>query len=767
MYDDPTKTRKVERMELMSEATYNTSTNSRGDTCCNKTKRALLPSSCKEGVLCIATFNLFILVFVLAILLNTSSGAARPELCESAACVQLAATLVSNMNRTVDPCEDFYEYTCGNWGQRNPIPDDRSRYSTFTQLYEQNEMVLRQILDAKASEMTTETRAFTAQQKAVLFFKSCINVEAIEAAGSSPLDHLMSVVTWKPENGLSQPLGTSQDRLKLAEVMSILWNNEINPFIYATAGVDDKNSTRNVMFVGQSGLSLPDRSYYIGKDATKDTVLLALQKYMVDLMTLYEPAAASAAKDRALAIITFEQQLATSMASPTVLRDPSKAYNVMAVTDLETMQAFGWTNFFKKLCDDDCDVPSTVVASSLDYLHGFDAALRQTESGIIIDYLRLRVLESLAHHLTADYQTAQLSFSKTVYGVETQPTRWKLCTGRTDSAVGFALGQLYVEETFGGASRDIALDMIKDIRSTFESRLNDLDWMDAATQAKAKAKAEAVAHKIGYPADLSTSAQLDLYYGPLANIVGDTYFQNILNARTFRARKNAKKLNRPVDRTTWSMTPPTENAYYSPSYNEIVFPAGILQPPFFHQDYLHASNYGGIGVVIGHELTHGFDDQGSLYDKDGNLAPWWPSDVLEQFKLRTTCMADQYADYKLANGEHVNGNLTLGENIADNGGLVQGFNAYRSWVKKNGQGEENRLPGLSELTANQLFFVSFATVWCGDARLGEAHRLLVTDPHSPGKFRVLGTLQNSKDFVREFGCKVGSRMNPKKKCTVW
>ena len=787
----------VERMELMSSDEYSSTSTHNNSRCKNRLAAAIIPSSCKEGVLTVACVNLFILVFVLSALLNVSKTNGDTEICQSPSCVQLAATLVSNMNKSVDPCDDFYEYTCGGWIQHNPIPDDKARYSTFSQLYEQNENVLRRILDQAASNILTTKNvlATSAKEKAIYVYKSCMDVEAIESEGSKPLAPVMAVLTnWRPTNGLSQPLDNGPDRIKLAQVMANLWDLGVEPFLSSGVGADDKNSTRNVMFVSQGGLSLPSRSYYVGKKIDEDKSLLALQELIVGMLGVYEdsPAAAAAHQQRARAIVSLEQRLATSMATPTELRNPLHSYNVLDLSSGgvapwgNDQTRFNWLVFLQELCKDDCIPPTEIVASSPSYLmKGMDATLRDTESGIILDYLKWRVLSSFSKHLDARYQVIQLKFSKEIYGVDVEPARWKLCVSRTDSAVGFALGELYVQASFGGSSRDIALEMIGDIRDVFEKRLEKLTWMDATTRERAKEKAEAVSIKIGYPKELQTSEELNTHYLRLEEIGTTTYFHNMLAARKYGARRNIEKLNQQVDRTSWSMTPPTVNAYYSPSYNEIVFPAGILQPPFFEQGYLHASNYGGIGVVIGHELTHGFDDQGSQYDKNGNLKPWWAKEVEKNFQKKTECIAEQYSEYvveeRLGVGErksgeggeaseaseHVNGNLTLGENIADNGGLVQAFGAYRAWVERNGMGEERRLPGLAELTANQLFFLSFATVWCGDAKPGEAHRLLVTDPHSPGKYRVIGTLSNSEDFAREFGCKVGTRMNPKEKCAVW
>jgi predicted metalloendopeptidase len=486
-HDDPeaANTSHIEHMELIQSSTQH----QQQRPCLKHCKQAIFPSSCKEAILTLSCASLFIVILVLSILLHLSTTTTT-ALCETPACVHLANTLLSNMDQSVDPCDDFYEYTCGNWNKQNPIPDDRSRYSTFTQLYEQNEKILRRILDSKATTTkatptkatptTAPTPTPTATDKAVHFYTSCMDEATIETLGAGPIDDLIAQTHWTPTNGLSQPFdataaGEGSDRMKLSQAMSVLWQHNINPFVDAGVGADDKHSTQNMLFVGQSGLSLPDRSYYMEddgnkKDATQDQNMLALQQYMVDLLVLYEKNGDTASvQQRALALVLFEQRLAEQMVSKTILRDPQLAYNVVNVqNDLDAHQTMHWTTFLNLICNtggqQQCKVPTTVIASSVDYLQGMDTVLRSTESGIVLDYLKWNVLQSLSHHLSLPYQDIRFAFSKQVYGVKSQPARWKTCVSRTNSAVGFALGQLYVEETFGGDSRATALEMIGDIR---------------------------------------------------------------------------------------------------------------------------------------------------------------------------------------------------------------------------------------------------------------------------------------------------------------
>ena len=754
--------------------------------CLIKTFReACVPKNCKEGALTLAVVNLFILAVALAVFADNGTTINDSDLCQSEACLTLAAELTQNMNNSVDPCDDFYEYACGAWNDRNPIPDDKARYSSFAKLTDQNQMILRRILDraaetSSASNSSKSSPVETAVGKAVAFYSSCINLELIEAAGIRPIENIISKIQFVPTGGLDAPIDLPEDRERLSDSVAELHALSIYPFFYTLSQPDNKNSSQNVLSVSQSGLTLPSREYYVNRDPLKDKTLLALSEHIATMFAIYanngaplsSATAISRYTSRAKSVMLFEAEIAQFMLSREALKDPVKTYNVLDVaTDLDMEQIFEWNIFLKKLfgAAGVSPLPRNVVASSPDYLSSLDQVIRSTRAQTLLDYLKWRALDVLSIHLTDAFVQEDFAFQKEIYGVETQRPQWKKCVSRTDRSVGFALGSLYVKESFVGASQDTALEMIRNLKAEFISRLDSTTWMDDSTRDKAKVKADAMAHKIGYPRKLATEAELDNWYADLTPISADQYAENVLSKMAFSVSRNLRKLWLPVNRWEWEMTPSTVNAYYNPSQNEIVFPAGILQPPFFEQNYPKASNFGGIGVVIGHELTHGFDDTGAQYDEDGNLHKWWSDEITSAFKDKTKCIKNQYSEYIL-NGEQLNGELTLGENIADNGGLVQAFGAYRAWVKRtlgNGK-EEKRLPGpLAALSPNQLFFLSFANVWCGDARPEEAHRLLLTDPHSPGKYRVLGTLSNSKDFAQAFQCKAGSRMNPAAKCEVW
>jgi len=392
--------------------------------------------------------------------------------------------------------------------------------------------------------------------------------------------------------------------------------------------------------------------------------------------------------------------------------------------------------------------------------------LTSTPVSTVVDYLQLRALKAMAGHLSQPFRDEIFDLAKKLYGLKEPTPLWKKCVAVVDGAFGFALGKAFVDQNFAGSSESTATDMIEGIKGVFRRNLPNLDWMDGPTRDLAQDKADKVMQMIGYPTNLITEEQLATYYSKLA-VDSASYFTNILSSHAFALELGNNKLGKPVDRSEWHMSPPTVNAYYSPTENQIVFPAGIMQPPFFHKDFLMAANFGGIGSVMGHELTHGFDDSGSQFDKDGNMRPWWPEEIRASFDSRTQCIAKQYSAYSV-NGLNVNGNLTLGENIADNGGLKQAYGAYAQWLQEHNAGkEEPVLPGLRSLTARQLFFVGFATPWCGAQRPEAARMQILTDPHSPGRWRVIGTLSNSPEFAAAYKCAAGTPMNPIEKCTVW
>ncbi|XP_011801225.1 PREDICTED: endothelin-converting enzyme 2 [Colobus angolensis palliatus] len=464
-------------------------------------------------------------------------------------------------------------------------------------------------------------------------------------------------------------------------------------------------------------------------------------------------------------VLELEIQLANITVPQDQRRDEEKIYHKMSISELQALApSMDWLEFLSFLLSPlELSDSEPVVVYGMDYLQQVSELINRTEPSILNNYLIWNLVQKTTSSLDRRFESAQEKLLETLYGTKKSCVpRWQTCISNTDDALGFALGSLFVKATFDRQSKEIAEGMISEIRTAFEEALGQLVWMDDKTRQAAKEKADAIYDMIGFPDFILEPKELDDVYDGY-EVSEDSFFQNMLNLYNFSAKVMADQLRKPPSRDQWSMTPQTVNAYYLPTKNEIVFPAGILQAPFYARNHPKALNFGGIGVVMGHELTHAFDDQGREYDKEGNLRPWWQNESLAAFRNHTACMEEQYNQYQV-NGERLNGRQTLGENIADNGGLKAAYNAYKAWLRKHG--EEQQLPAVG-LTNHQLFFVGFAQVWCSVRTPESSHEGLVTDPHSPARFRVLGTLSNSRDFLRHFGCPVGSPMNPGQLCEVW
>uniref|UniRef100_A0A8D2D4J6 endothelin-converting enzyme 1 n=1 Tax=Sciurus vulgaris TaxID=55149 RepID=A0A8D2D4J6_SCIVU len=661
--------------------------------------------------------------------------------CLTEACIRVAGKILESIDRGVSPCEDFYQFSCGGWIRRNPLPDGRSRWNTFNSLWDQNQAILKHLL-----ENTTFNSSSEAERKTQRFYLSCLQVERIEGAGSSATDE------------------TSLTRLGGWNITGPWDQDTTGPPhsspVYVSA--DSKSSNSNVIQVDQSGLFLPSRDYYLNRTAN-EKVLTAYLDYMEELGILLGGQPTST-REQMQQVLELETQLANITVPQDQRRDEEKIYHKMSISELQTLApSMDWLEFLSFLLSPlELGDSEPVVVYGTDYLQQVSELINRTEPSVLNNYLIWNLVQKTSSSLDRRFESAQEKLLETLYGTKKSCTpRWQTCISNTDDALGFALGSLFVKATFDRQSKEIAEGMISEIRSAFEEALGQLVWMDEKTRQAAKEKADAIYDMIGFPDFILEPKELDDVYDGY-EVSEDSFFQNMLNLYNFSAKVMADQLRKPPSRDQWSMTPQTVNAYYLPTKNEIVFPAGILQAPFYARNHPKALNFGGIGVVMGHELTHAFDDQGREYDKEGNLRPWWQNESLAAFRNHTACMEEQYNQYQV-NGERLNGRQTLGENIADNGGLKAAYNAYKAWLRKHG--EEQQLPAVG-LTNHQLFFVGFAQVWCSVRTPESSHEGLVTDPHSPARFRVLGTLSNSRDFLRHFGCPVGSSMNPGQLCEV-
>lgn len=677
--------------------------------------------------------------------------------CLSQSCVSVAAQISESLDRTMDPCQDFYQFSCGGWIRRNPLPDGRSRWSTFNSIWEQNQALLKHLLENGSFHGNVSAGGSEAEKKTQAYYLSCLNSQRIEELGATPLTGLIAKIGgWN----ITGPW----DKDNFMDVLKVVSGPlRAAPFFSVSVSTDPKSSNSNVIQVDQSGLFLPSRDYYLNHTAN-EKVLGAYLEYMVELGTLLGGERESTLTQMKQ-ILEFETVLANLTVPQDQRRDEEKIYHKVSIAELQSLSpAVDWLDLLTfSLSPLELNDSEPVVLYAKEYLQQVSALISRTSKSLLNNYMVWTLVQKSVTSLDQRFENAQDKLLESLYGTKKSCTpRWQTCIGYTDDTLGFALGALFVKATFDKHSKDIAEEMIGEIRTAFKQSLDQLKWMDPETKQAAKEKADAIYDMIGFPEFILDPKDLDDVYDGY-EVSDDSFFQNMLNFYNFSARVMADQLRKTPNKDQWSMTPPTVNAYYMPTKNGIVFPAGILQAPFYAHDHPKALNFGGIGVVMGHELTHAFDDQGREYDKEGNLRPWWQNVSVAAFSERTRCMEQQYQNYSV-NGENINGKQTLGENMADNGGLKAAYRAYRSWVQKHG--EEKLLPAVN-LTNDQLFFVGFAQVWCSVRTPESAHEGLVTDPHSPPRFRVIGTLSNSPDFSRHFSCAEGTPMNPGSRCEVW
>ncbi len=661
--------------------------------------------------------------------LRSLLGGLTLSLAASAAAPERKPIDPANLDTGVQPCVDFYQYANGGWLKANPVPPDKARWGSFEELADRNREVVRSILQEVSARK--DWPKGTIQQKVADFYASGMDEEAIEKAGTAPLKPWLARVE-AVKGGSDLPALLAELRL-----------SGIGAGFGFMVAADQKNSTRYIGNLSQGGLGLPDRDYYLKQDPKSLEIRAKYQAHVARMMELAgekpDQAAASAAS-----VMEVETRLAKASFTRVENRDPQKTYHKMTLAELETLApGFGWKPFFSGLGVKD---PGDLNVRQPSFFKAFGelAATLPPEQWRI--YLRWHLVSASANSLTKAFQDEAFAFNgKVLQGQPQQEDRWKRIQAATDRALGEALGQLYVAKAFTPDAKQRMLELVENLRAALKERIEKLDWMGPLTKAQALRKLAAFGVKIGYPDKWKDYTKLEISRGGWA--------ENLLRARRFETRRNLDKLGKPIDRTEWGMTPPTVNAYYSPTMNEIVFPAGILQPPFFDPKADDAVNYGGIGCVIGHEMSHGFDDSGSQYDADGNLKNWWTAEDRKAYEARTALMVKQYNGYEALPGERVNGKLTLGENIGDLGGIKIALAGLQRAQAK--QGKPAPIDGFS---AEQRFFLNWAQVWRNNIR-DEALRVrLNTDSHSPGRFRVLGPLSDLPEFHQAFGCAEGTPM---------
>jgi endothelin-converting enzyme/putative endopeptidase len=646
---------------------------------------------------------------------------------------------LSSIDKSADPCVDFYQYACGGFNQRHPIPADHSSYASFDILFDWNESVLRSMLEKAAAGGATRTPN---EQKIGDYYASCMDTAAVNREGLKPLQpDLDRIAALKSEEELVPLLAQFQ----LANVNAFLGVGEMQDF---------KDATRQIAFIDQAGLGLPERDYYLRTGPEDERIRKLYVQHLTNMFKLLGEPEAKAAGD-AQKVMELETELAKASLDVTSRRDPANIYHMLSLSDLQKRApSIDWKQLMNEMGVPPVEEVNITYPSFFEKL---SALLQSTDLDTIKFYLTWQLINSTPTTAMPEaIDQEQFNFSgTTLQGQPKQEPRWKRCAEATDGALGEALGQVYVAQEFPPSSKAATLEMVHEIEAAMDTDLDSLDWMSPETKTKARQKLHAIADKIGYPDKWRD-------YSKLVIVRGDS-LGNSLRAIEFENHRQLNKIGQPVDRGEFAMSPPTINAYYDPSMNDINFPAGILQAPFYDTSATDAVNYGHIGAVVGHELTHGFDDQGRKFDGNGNLADWWTATDEQKFNEKADCEVKEYSSFSVP-GVKVNGKLTLGENTADNGGLRLAYIAFLADAKSKMVDLTKTTDGYTPL---QQFFLGFAQNWCGNIRPETLRLQAQTDEHSPIQFRVTGVVENMPEFGKAFGCKTGQPMMPANACRVW
>jgi len=644
----------------------------------------------------------------------------------------------SNMDTTCKPCEDFFHYADGGWLKNNPVPADHPSWGTFNVLQERNRAILHEILEDAARKR--DAAPGSNEQKIGDFYASCMDEQKIEAEGTKTLE---------PE---FERIAKIQSVADLESEIARLQGEGVNTLFRFGSAQDRKDSTQVIGFAGQGGLGMPDRDYYLKNDERSVKLRQQYVEHVARMLELLGDDAAKAA-DEAKSVIALETKLADASMTRVEMRDPDATYHKMDVAQLTALTPdFSWPTYFQEI-----GAPSiaSVNVAQPKFFEAVNHDLKDVSMDDWKTYLRWHLIAAAAPGLSSKFVDEEFSFNgKILQGTEKNLPRWERCVMTTDRELGEALGEFYVKKAFPPEAKARAQQMVQNLIAALRDDLATLPWMSPDTRKAALEKLNAFTPKIGYPDKWRDYSAFNVDRGP--------YVWNVLRGRHFEFNRQLAKIGKPVDRKEFGMTPPTVNAYYNPSMNEIVFPAGILQPPFYDAKADDAVNYGGIGAVIGHEMTHGFDDQGRKFDAQGNLKNWWTPEDLKNYQARADCVEKQFDGYVVEGDLHENGKLVLGESIADLGGLTIAYKA----LQKSFEGKP-RPQNIDGLTPEQRFFISWATTWAANDRT-EFERLQVkTNPHPLDKFRAIGAPSNLDEFAKAFGCKAADPMVREQRCQIW
>ena len=668
--------------------------------------------------------------YFLLFFLPTAFFAADPPSAAQSSGLDTAA-----MNKSVDPCVNFYQYACGNWIAANPIPADRSRWGRFAELSERNEKVLLDLIQGVAAKKENRSEV---EQKIGDEYTACMDTAAIERNG------LKSI---QPD--LTRIAGIKSNANVMVELTRLHAQGIPVAFTFG-ARPDAKDSTKTIANIGQGGLSLPDRSYYLKTD---EKSVETRKRFVEHIAKMFQLAGdtTDVADAKAKLVLDFETLLAEHSLDRVAMRDPNKTYNILTRKELSALTPnFEWNAYFKLM-----KAPSfeTVNVSQPEFFKSVAPELPNVTFDTWKAYFEYHLLRARAEELPAAFEKENFDFwQRYLTGAQEERPRQYRCVRAVDRELGDLLGQKYISAVFGPDAKAQITQLVAALEKAMGQDIQSLDWMSAETKKAAIAKLNAITNNVGYPQKWRDYSKV--------NIARDDFAGNSARVAEFRTAENIAKIGKPTDKSEWTMSTPTVNAFYSPQNNSINFPAGILQTPFFDPRRDMAINYGGVGAVIGHEMTHGFDDQGRKFDGDGNLRDWWtPADGAE-FEKRAACVANEYSGFTAVDDVKLNGRLTLGENTADNGGLRVAYMALEDTLAGNKEEKDG-------FTPEQRFFLGFAQVWCESTAPQEARNRAVTDPHSPGRYRVNGTLQNMPEFQKAFSCKAPQPMVSENACRVW
>jgi len=640
------------------------------------------------------------------------------------------------LDKNIDPCTDFYAYACSKWKAQNPIPADRSEWGRFDELEERGENIIRGILEKSSADNPGRSPV---EQKIGDYYQSCMDESTIESAGTRPLEEEFKTI---------DALQSKQD---LAKEVILLHRQGIGALFSFSSDQDFKDATQVIAEADQGGMSLPDRDYYLKEDPKSVELRKQYVEHVQKMFELFGDAPQRAAGE-AKTVMDLETSLAKGALGRVSRRDPNKVYHKMTEKDLASLSPyFAWNVYLRGV-----GAPATQVlnVTEPEFFKQMDTAVNTAPLDEWKPYLRWHVVHSNAPFLPAKFVNENFKFfSATLSGTKELSPRWKRCTRYTNSDLGEAVGQKYVELTFGAEGKDRTLRMVRALEKALGGDIQSLTWIRPETEKQAQVKLAAITNRIGYPDKWRD-------YSTLKIVRGDA-LGNSLRANEFEFQRQLNKIGKPVDKNDWPYPPSTVDASYNPQLNNITFPAGILQPPFYDNQADDAINFGGIGAVIGHELTHGFDDEGSQFDSQGNLRDWWTAEDKKEFDQRTQCIADEYSSFTSVDDLKLNGKLTLGENTADNGGARIAYMALMDVLA----GKEP--PPIDGLTSKQRFFLGWANVWCQNRTDEVARMAVAVDPHSPGKWRINGVVSNMPEFREAYHCKADAPMVRQNACRVW